>query len=258
VAGFAYLEPKCHIRHITELDGPEAATFGPAMARSTQVLKEATGAELVYVYIFGGGIPHLHVHLAPHRSGDGLNDQMIRGEIVEEKLPNGMTRFTSSEFPALPRDQLVRIADEVRRGMSSKDDLSKTARGRAATDAHWWHHDSLGGGTCCRNLVACERACHGPAAKPAGWLRRHSRTQYVKARRPPPRQPKNRLMMNSTRKMKNNTCAMLDAVAAMPPNPKYRRQWRRPGKAVPIQHRGPPSRIPHDICLAGDDARLAE
>src|SRR5687768_10407482 len=36
----------------------------------------------------------------------------------------------------------------------------------------------------------------------------------------PPRQPKNRLMMNSTRKMKNNTCAMLDAVAAMPPNPK--------------------------------------
>jgi hypothetical protein len=27
-------------------------------------------------------------------------------------------------------------------------------------------------------------------------------------------------MMNSTRKMKNNTCAMLDAVAAIPPNPK--------------------------------------
>lgn len=115
VAGFAYLEPKRHIRYITELDGEEAATFGSAMARSTRVLKEATGAELVYVYIFGGGIPHLHVHLAPHRAGDGLNDQMIRGEIVEEKLPNGMTRFTSSEFPALPRDQLVRIADEVRR-----------------------------------------------------------------------------------------------------------------------------------------------
>ena len=120
VAGFAYLEPKRHIRYVTELDGPEAATFGLAMARSTQVLKEATGAELIYVYIFGGGIPHLHVHLAPHRSGDGLNDQMIRGEIVEEKLPNGMTRFTSSEFPALPRAQLVRIADEVRRRMSKQ------------------------------------------------------------------------------------------------------------------------------------------
>ena len=31
VAGFAYLEPKRHIRYITELDGPEAASFGPAL-----------------------------------------------------------------------------------------------------------------------------------------------------------------------------------------------------------------------------------
>src|SRR5262245_825877 len=120
VAGFAYLEPRRHNRHINEVDGPGAGALGEALGRSTQVLKEATGAELVYVYIFGGGIPHLHVHLAPHRPGDGLNDQMIRGEIVEEKLPNGMTRFTSSEFPALPRDQLVRIADEVQCRMSKQ------------------------------------------------------------------------------------------------------------------------------------------
>ena len=39
---------------------------------------------------------------------------MIRGEIVEEKLPNGMTRFYSQEFPALPRDKLARTADRVR------------------------------------------------------------------------------------------------------------------------------------------------
>lgn len=120
VAGFAYLEPKRHIRYITELDGPEAATFGPALARSTRVLKEATGSELVYVYVFGGGVPHLHVHLAPHCPGDALNEQMIRGEIVEEKLPNGMTRFTSSEFLPLPHDQLVQIADQVQRKMSSE------------------------------------------------------------------------------------------------------------------------------------------
>ena len=119
VAGFAYLEPKRHIRYITELEGPEAATFGPALARSTRVLKDAAGAEVVYLYIFGDGVPHLHVHLAPHRSGDALNDQMIRGEIVEEKLPNGMTRFFSEAFPALPREQLVQLADQVRRRMRS-------------------------------------------------------------------------------------------------------------------------------------------
>jgi len=118
VEGFAYLEPWRHIRHITELDGPEAATFGPAMALSTRALKEATGAEVVYVYIFGDGVPHLHVHLAPHRSGDALNDRLIRGEIVEETLPNGMTRFTSQEFPALPRERLLQIAEQIRSAMS--------------------------------------------------------------------------------------------------------------------------------------------
>lgn len=120
VAGFAYLEPKRHIRSITELDGPEAASLGPALARSTNALKDAAGADVVYVYIFGDGVPHLHLHLAPHRPGDALSDQMIRGELVEEKLPNGMTRFSSSEFPPLPRQRLAQIADQVRDRMSSR------------------------------------------------------------------------------------------------------------------------------------------
>ncbi|KZL11709.1 HIT family protein [Pseudovibrio sp. Ad26] len=119
VLGFAYLEPKRHISHIHSLDGDEAATFGPAMARATAALKLATGADVIYVYIFGDGVPHLHVHLAPHRGGDALNDQMIRGEIVEEKLSNGMTKFYSSEFPPLPRTELEDIATAVRLQLNS-------------------------------------------------------------------------------------------------------------------------------------------
>jgi len=107
VAGYAYLEPKRHIAHITDLDGDEARTFGEALARSTRVLREETGAEAVYVYILGDCIPHLHVHLAPHRTGDALNSQMVRGELSEEHLPSGVTRFTSREFPALPEDELA-------------------------------------------------------------------------------------------------------------------------------------------------------
>src|SRR5688572_16753048 len=114
IAGFAYLEPKRHISHIHELDGEEVNTFGHALAKCTKALKQATNSEVIYIYVFGHGVPHLHVHLAPHRSGDALSDQMIRGEIVEEKLPNGMTRFYSQEFPALPRDKLARTADSVR------------------------------------------------------------------------------------------------------------------------------------------------
>jgi len=119
VSGFAYLEPKRHIRYITELDGAEAATFGAVIARCTQALKDVTGAEVVYAYIFGDGVPHLHVHLAPHRQDDALNDQMIRGEIVEEKLPNGMTRFESREYPPLPRAQLQEIAARIQSRLSA-------------------------------------------------------------------------------------------------------------------------------------------
>ncbi len=118
VPGFAYLEPKRHIPHVTDLDGEEAASFGQVLARCTRILREATGAEVVYIYIFGDGIPHLHVHLAPHRKGDALNDQFVRGKVVEEKLPSGMTRIASKDFPPLPRDDLLRVADQVRRMMS--------------------------------------------------------------------------------------------------------------------------------------------
>ncbi len=114
VPGFSYLEPLRHIPHVTDLDRAEAATFGTVLGRVTTALKEATGAELVYIYVFGGGIPHLHVHLAPHRAGDALNTQLIRGEIVEEHLPSGATRVTSLEFPALPESKLRAVADRVR------------------------------------------------------------------------------------------------------------------------------------------------
>lgn len=91
------------------------------MAKVTAALKAETRAELVYVYIFGGGIPHLHLHLAPHRAGDALNEQMIRGEIVTEKLPSGVERFASAEFPALPREELEAVARRVADRLAGKD-----------------------------------------------------------------------------------------------------------------------------------------
>src|SRR6188474_934941 len=60
VLDFGYLEPIRHIPYLAKLDGPEAQTFGPAVARASSALREATGAPQVYAYVFGGGIPHLH------------------------------------------------------------------------------------------------------------------------------------------------------------------------------------------------------
>ena len=118
VLGFAYLEPLRHIASIADLDGPEAQSFGTVVARACKVLKEATAAPFVYVYIFGDGVPHLHVHLAPHKDGEALNSQMIRGEIESEKMPEGFERFFSREFPALPEADQRRVAEDVRRRLA--------------------------------------------------------------------------------------------------------------------------------------------
>jgi diadenosine tetraphosphate (Ap4A) HIT family hydrolase len=117
---FCYLEPKRHIAYITELDGDEARTFGTTIARVTTVLKEITEAEVVYAYIFGGGIPHLHVHLAPHTGGDALSGTMIKGEVVEEKMPSGATALISKQFAPVPPEQLEALAARARQLLDEK------------------------------------------------------------------------------------------------------------------------------------------
>ncbi|MGH8933776.1 MAG: HIT family protein [Egibacteraceae bacterium] len=114
VAGFSYLEPKRHVRYIHELDGKEAATFGPVLADCSRAIKEVTKAGLVYVYVFGGSFDHLHLHLAPHVDGGPFNDCMLRGEVVEEQLANGAIVQTSKDFPLLPEIQMLQMADQIR------------------------------------------------------------------------------------------------------------------------------------------------
>jgi len=121
VAGFSYLEPKRHVPHITDLDGEEARTLGDVLARTSAAIRNAAGAELVYAYVFGGGIPHLHIHLAPHRSGDALNDSFIRGEQTQTKLPSGATMIVSRDFPPLPAAQHERVRERIRQELAKSD-----------------------------------------------------------------------------------------------------------------------------------------
>jgi hypothetical protein len=79
------------------------------------VLRSVTEAEVVYIYVFGDGVPHFHVHLAPHRAGDALSSQFIRGELIEEKMPNGFTRVVSKQFPPLSRGELLDVSSRARK-----------------------------------------------------------------------------------------------------------------------------------------------
>lgn len=101
VAGFGHLEPIRHIPFVTDLDGEEAAALGAVLARVTGVLKQVTGADLVYVYVFGERVPHLHFNLAPHRPGDALvgGPGLLRQD--SEPLPTDLLGATNQAVEAV-------------------------------------------------------------------------------------------------------------------------------------------------------------
>lgn len=105
IPGFSYLEPKRHVPYITELDGKEAGTLGEVLARTTKALKDVTGAQLVYVLVFGGHIPHLHLHLSPH-----VPDGPPIGTIFDR---------LAQEAPLLPEDELRSIAARLQQELAS-------------------------------------------------------------------------------------------------------------------------------------------
>jgi diadenosine tetraphosphate (Ap4A) HIT family hydrolase len=117
--GFAYLEPIRHIPHLEDLDGEEARSFGPAIAKASQMLKRASGSGLVYAYVFGGGIPHLHMHLAPNQPEGVLNTALIAGEIEERPLPSGASEIISKDHPDLPEADVAAVIERVRELMAS-------------------------------------------------------------------------------------------------------------------------------------------
>jgi diadenosine tetraphosphate (Ap4A) HIT family hydrolase len=116
--GFGYVEPIRHIPYLADLDGPEAATFGPAIAHASAALREASGAPLVYAYVFGGGIPHLHVHLLANAPAGVLNTNIITGEVAERKLPSGASELISRDHPDLPESEVAAINQRVRELMA--------------------------------------------------------------------------------------------------------------------------------------------
>lgn len=129
LAGYSYLSTRRHISHITDLDGEEAVTFGQTIAAATNAIKDETGADLVYVYVFGGGVDHFHVHLAPHREpGSPLVDNPIKGAKHNVLLPSGQEVWASDRYPLQPQDVMQAAIGGIRRrlgGPSSEPEVGE-------------------------------------------------------------------------------------------------------------------------------------
>jgi diadenosine tetraphosphate (Ap4A) HIT family hydrolase len=65
VAGWLLLQTQRHIPDSSALNEAETASFGPILQRTSQVVREVTGALRVYVGSLNEGNPHFHTHILP-------------------------------------------------------------------------------------------------------------------------------------------------------------------------------------------------
>lgn len=61
--GHLFVEPKRHVPEIAHLTEEESQAIGLYTSRAARALMETVGVEHVYAFIFGDGVPHVHVHV---------------------------------------------------------------------------------------------------------------------------------------------------------------------------------------------------
>lgn len=61
--GYLMAETKRHAPGLADLTDAEAQALGLLVARLSRALKACEGAEHVYAFVLGDGVPHVHVHV---------------------------------------------------------------------------------------------------------------------------------------------------------------------------------------------------
>ena len=61
--GHVFVEPRRHVAELADLTDEEARTIGLYTCRVARALMKALEMEHVYSFVFGDGVPHVHVHV---------------------------------------------------------------------------------------------------------------------------------------------------------------------------------------------------
>lgn len=67
--GYLMAEPKRHVPNLPDLSDDEAAALGLLVARLSRALRATEGAEHVYAFSLGDGVPHVHIHVVARYPG---------------------------------------------------------------------------------------------------------------------------------------------------------------------------------------------
>lgn len=62
--GAIYEDELVYVGHV-HWDSEETKRFGLISSRVSKALKESEGAEHIYTFVSGNGVPHMHMHIIP-------------------------------------------------------------------------------------------------------------------------------------------------------------------------------------------------
>jgi diadenosine tetraphosphate (Ap4A) HIT family hydrolase len=95
------VETKRHVPELAELTGEEAQAVGLWTTRLARALMHTMGAEHVYSFVIGDGVPHFHVHVIGRHPG----------------APRDYWGPKVDEWPGAPRGgmlEIAQVADRIR------------------------------------------------------------------------------------------------------------------------------------------------
>ena len=67
--GHLFVEPRRHVAELGDLDSAEAQAIGLWTSRLARALMDVLDAEHVYSFVFGDGVPQVHVHVLGRQRG---------------------------------------------------------------------------------------------------------------------------------------------------------------------------------------------
>ena len=112
--GHVFVETRRHVAGLGQLTASEAAAVGVLVNDLAEALRSSEGAEHVYGFVYGDGVPHLHVHLQARYPG-------TPGEFWPRRDGQAIV-VALTEWPGAPRGGIEavravtqRLHDEVAR-----------------------------------------------------------------------------------------------------------------------------------------------
>lgn len=101
--GWLLLDAYRHVGGPIGFNPDEAAAWGGAVQKSSQLVQALTGCERVYAIAFGEGARHLHLHLIPRFGTEPASDAWSVADLYRSVVAGGRPAARPQEVEALVR-----------------------------------------------------------------------------------------------------------------------------------------------------------